>query len=314
MRLKIILISSCVLAVVLALQVFAFCQDAQISASVDEKEITIGDSINYTVLITLPVNAECKEPFAAESLLGEFEIRDFKWSVTKDKAQQFRLDYILSIFTTGEHIIPAYNIEFRATSKDQWQALSAKEIATTVKSVLSSDAEKQKLKPLKPKIIIWRDYILWIIILVLIAGAVWAGFKFRQVKHKAQKEQVIVEAAHVIAYRELEQLERANLIARGLIEEYYEKLSGLLRRYLENRFFLRAPWMSTEEFLKEVKASPVLNAAQRTALKDFLLLSDLVKFACYGSSAPEAADAFAGARSFIDQTKQEEKVEEKNKK
>lgn len=308
MRLKIILISSCMLAFVLALQVFAFCQDAQISASADVQEIAIGDSINYTVVITLPVNAECKEPFAAEGSLGEFEIRDFKWSVAKDKAQQFHLDYTLSIFTTGEHVIPAYKIEHRVTSKDQWQPLGTKEVSITVKSVLG-DAKGQKLKPLKPKIIIWRDYILWIIALVLLAGAVWAGFKFWQAKRMLLKQEVIIEAAHVIAYRELDELERANLIARGLIEEYYEKLSGCLRRYLENRFFLRAPWMSTEEFLKEVKTSSVLNAAQRTALKDFLLLSDLVKFARYGSSSKEASEAFAGAKSFIDQTKQEVIVE-----
>ncbi len=312
MRLKILFTVSFVLACVLALQAFAFCADAQISAEVDLLKVTIGDNIDYKILITLPAEAELKGPFVAEGSLGEFEIRDFNWSVEKDKTQNFRLDYTLSIFKTGKHAIPEYKIEYRGSSKEPWQSLSAKAIDITVQSVLG-DAKEAGLKPLKPKVIIWRDSLPWIIILVLIAGGFFAAFKLWQRKQGALKEEVIIEPAHVIAYRELEQLQKANLIDRGLMEEYYEKLSGCLRRYLENRFFLRAPWMSTEEFLKEVKGSPVLSAAQRAALKEILLLSDLVKFARYGSSVQEASEAFAGAKSFIDQTKQEENQEEKTK-
>ncbi len=312
MRLKILFTAGFVLICVLAFGAFAFCADAFIGAGVDAQEVTIGESINYKILITLPADAELKDPFAAEGSLGEFEIRDFKWSAQKDKTRKFRLDYTLSIFKPGSHAIPEYKIEYRGSAKEQWQGLNAEAIDITVQSVLG-DTKEPVLKPLKPKVIIWRDYIPWIIVLVLIAGAAWAAVKFRQRKQKALKEKVVPEPAHVIAYRELEQLQKANLIARGLMEEYYEKLSGCLRRYLENRFFLRAPWMSTEEFLKEVKRSPVLNAAQRTSLKEFLLLSDLVKFARYGSSVKEAKEAFAGARSFIDNTKREEILKEKTK-
>lgn len=291
--------------IILTLQAFAFCAQADINASVDVPEITIGDIIKYKVVIILPAEAQIKDPFTAEGNLGEFGIRDFKWSVEQDKAQTFHLEYALSIFKTGGQSIPAYKIEYRIAANEQWQEISAKAVDIKVQSVLG-DAKEPVLKPLKPRIIIWKDHLLWIIVLVLLGAVLWTAFKFWQKKQKTLTEKVVVEPAHVIAYRELDQLKRADLIARGLMDEYYEKLSGCIRRYLENRFFLRAPWMSTEEFLKEVKTSPVLSAAQRTSLKDFLSLSDLVKFACYGSSAQEAAAAFAGARSFIDQTKQEE--------
>ena len=312
MRLKILFRASFVLICVFTLQTFAFCADANISANVDLREVTIGDSINYKILITLPVDAALKDSFAAEGTMGEFEIRAFKWSVETGKTQTFFLNYILSTFKTGAQVIPEYIVQYRVSAKEQWQRLSAEAIDITVQSVLG-DTKEPALKPLKPKIMIWRDYLPWIIVLVLIAGALWAAFKFWQKKQRALKQEVIVEAAHVIAYRELKQIEMANLIARGLMEKYYEKLSGCLRRYLENRFFLRAPWMSSEEFLQEVKTSPVLNTAQRAALRDFLLLSDLVKFARYGSSEKEAGTAFASARSFIDQTKQEENFQEKTK-
>ncbi len=312
MGLKPLYIAGFILGCVLAFCSVVVCAEAKISASVDAQEITIGDTINYTLSAVLPVDAALKDAFVAEGKLGEFEIRDFKSNIEKDKTQKLRLDYKLSVFKTGRHTIPAYKITYRGSSKEQWQVLSAEAIDIRVQSVLA-DGREPGLKPLKPKVMIWRDFWAWVVVLVLISGALWAGFKSWRKNKKVLKEAVVAEPAHVIAYRQLEELQRANLVARGRMDEYYEKLSGCLRRYLEKRFFLRAPWMSTEEFLKEVKASPVLNAAQRAVLKEFLLLSDLVKFARYGSSAKEASEAFARAKSFIDQTKQEENQEEKTK-
>ena len=305
-----ILFRACWLVIfIVALQINVFCAEARISASADMREMTIGDIIKYTVLIGLPNDMQLKDSFAAEGKLGEFKIRDFRWSVEKGEAQNFQLNYYLSIFKTGEQDIPAYEIKCRVSPEDQWQTVKTKAITIKVQSVLV-DEKNPVLKPLKPKIIIWRDYLPWMIFFVLFFGAVWAGWYYWQKKQKSVEKQVKVVAAHIIAYRELEELDRENLIARGLIEVYFERLSGCIRRYLENRFFLRAPLMSTEEFLQVVKASPVLNLAQRTALRNFLLLSDLVKFACYGSTSKEAQEAYAGARNFIDQTKQEENAQE----
>lgn len=309
---NILFIMSCLTAFVLAVQVVVCCAQAQVSASVDTAQISIGDIIHYKVLINIPDDAQLKDPFTAEGMLGDFEIRDFKWSVEKEENQQFVLQYSLSIFKTGKHNIPEYNIKYRVSDEDAWQASRAQAIEITVNSVLQ-DAKTAALKPLKPRLIIWRDFLPWLIACFVIAAAIWVGIKVWGLKHKTLEKAVIVEAAHIIAYRELDIIDRENLLARGLMEKYYEKLSGCLRRYLENRFSLKAPLMSTEEFLQAVKASPILSTAQRVSLKEFLKLADLVKFACYGSSNKEAGEAFQEAKNFIDQTKQADSVEEKHK-
>lgn len=306
---KIIII--CLTVFILFFSSFAFCQEAQIKAGVDTREVTIGDVLRYSVFIELPAEAQIKDAFPSEGKLGEFEIRDFKPDAQKEGAQAFRLEYSLSVFKTGLQSIPEYKIEYRGSEKEKWQALTAPAVNVKVQSVLGEEKEPA-LKPLKPKVIIWRDHLLWMIGLLITAAGAWAFFRFWKKKQKAASNAVIADAAHIIALRELEQLKKEDLIARGMMEEYYQRLSGCLRRYLENRFFLRAPWMSTEEFLKEARTSSVLDPAQRAGLKDFLLLSDLVKFARYGSSAHEASAAFDSARSFIEQTKKEEPLEEKS--
>jgi hypothetical protein len=89
------------------------------------------------------------------------------------------------------------------------------------------------------------------------------------------------------------------------MEEFFDRLSGCIRHYLENRFCLRAPQMSTEEFMEIAKTSPLLQGEHKRLLRDFLSLADLVKFARYGSSPQEADQAYNAAHHFVEQTKEE---------
>lgn len=57
------------------------------------------------------------------------------------------------------------------------------------------------------------------------------------------------------------------------------EVSETLRVYLEDRFHLRAPERTTEEFLVELQTSSALNREQKQSLADFLQGCDLVKFA-----------------------------------
>jgi hypothetical protein len=110
--------------------------------------------------------------------------------------------------------------------------------------------------------------------------------------------------AHEIAYKALEDLKGSGLVKQGLVKEYFFRLSFIVRQYLENRFDLRAPEMTTEEFLASMKGSDKLNELIKNMLKDFLERSDMVKFAKYGPTADEILDAFDAAKGLIDETKQ----------
>ena len=66
-------------------------------------------------------------------------------------------------------------------------------------------------------------------------------------KAGAEREEKI--PAHEQAYRELERLLARELIEKGQVKEFYAGVSGVLRRYIENRFGLKAPERTTEEFL-----------------------------------------------------------------
>jgi hypothetical protein len=101
-----------------------------------------------------------------------------------------------------------------------------------------------------------------------------------------------------------------DLPGKGQVKEYYTRLSDIVRHYLENRFSYRAPEMTTEEFLSFVRGSSRLAGKHKELLADFLSKCDMVKFAKYGPTPIEILDSFKAAESLVEQTKEEEKVEE----
>jgi len=293
--------------------VYAEENSPSIKVSVDKNKIDIGDIVHYQIRLNIPKGIAVKNYPEKTDRLGDFTVKNFTKSKAKGKSNELVFDYAITLFKTGKHSIPGYNLEYRQDKGQDWQALHSRSLEVTVESVLDKD-KSPTLKGLKPRIIIWQDYVKWIILILIVIALVAGALKLRRRRHPLPDETVKLEPAHVIALRELEELQKLKLPERGFIEEYFEKLSGILRRYLENRFKLRAPWMSTEEFLTAAKTSAQLDIKQRGLLKDFLNLSDLVKFARYGSSPEEAEKSFLSARNFIEQTRETPAEEENTKK
>lgn len=109
--------------------------------------------------------------------------------------------------------------------------------------------------------------------------------------------------AHERAYEALRQLHAQQLIEQGLIKEYYFALSTILRHYIEDRFGLRAPEQTTEEFLLSTRDSSLFSSEQRTILKDFLKECDLVKFANFIASQIDAQRVHDVVVAFIEETR-----------
>ena len=107
---------------------------------------------------------------------------------------------------------------------------------------------------------------------------------------------------HEVAYRELDALLAENLIGRGLAKLFYVRLSNILRHYIENRFGLRAPESTTEEFLIALRASEALERRHKDLLRRFLEHCDLVKFAKLKPSTDQIEGAVTSCREFIKQT------------
>lgn len=118
----------------------------------------------------------------------------------------------------------------------------------------------------------------------------------------------IYKSAHQIAYEMLKAIADENMVEQGQIKLFYEKLSGCLRQYIENRFQLRAPEQTTEEFLENLKTSSVLKLEHKQELQKFLEHCDLVKFARYQPTNDQINESLTMAEQFVEKTKSDEHV------
>ena len=146
--------------------------------------------------------------------------------------------------------------------------------------------------------------LLIILILALIAVGFFALVRFLRAKNKR------VEVATVdprmpweIATERFDKLESSSLLEEGDFKSYYSVLSGIIRQYFEDRFKVRAPEMTTEEFLWSLEKSRYLTADQNDTLKQFLNSCDIVKFAKYIPRIQEGKESIQLARRLVEETK-----------
>ena len=106
----------------------------------------------------------------------------------------------------------------------------------------------------------------------------------------------------VWALRALAKLETADLIAGGRAREFYYRLSEIVRVYIERKFGLAAPEMTTEEFLGALARNRGALPYDGDRLRQFLQVCDLVKYAALAPLDEDAQQALRTARAFVDAT------------
>lgn len=160
------------------------------------------------------------------------------------------------------------------------------------------------IKDVKPPLDLPDLWWLWLL-LGLMAAAVGIYFWLRHKKlpQEPVKPQVPELPPWEKAYRQLEALRGSNLLDQGLFKEFFTRVADIARHYMEDRFNIRAPHMSTEEFLYYLGISGHLNETQKTALTEFLNSCDMVKFAKYAPTILEAWKNFDLAKRLVDDTR-----------
>ncbi|HLU50455.1 MAG TPA: hypothetical protein VK116_20300, partial [Planctomycetota bacterium] len=108
-------------------------------------------------------------------------------------------------------------------------------------------------------------------------------------------------APHEVAWENLRRLIAMDLVEKGELERFFVFLSGILRQYIEDRFRVRAPELTTEEFFEAAQRAPEL-APSRERLSRFLILSDQVKFARYAPPPETVQESFDVVKKFIEET------------
>jgi hypothetical protein len=186
-----------------------------------------------------------------------------------------------------------------------YKIIEASPIKIYVESVIQD--EGRELRDIKPPLAIPYNYffLFSMIASVLLLGAiVYMGYTFYK-KHKEKgyflQPPEPPRPAHEVALESLEALLQKELIEQGEIKQFYSEISEIVRRYIENRFFVPALEETSTEILMEMKKQE-LDGDSYDNLSKLLQLSDFVKFAKYKPNNSEHENAITWSRSFILET------------
>jgi len=174
---------------------------------------------------------------------------------------------------------------------------------TTAASTNTMPSELHDIRPALEIVTVW-EYVGWavaVLVLILIAYFLTRYFL------KKRRESKVIEAsrpavpAHVLARQRLE----ASLDHLHDPRAFCILVSEAIRYYLEDRFDLRAPERTTEEFLIELQSSHSLNFEHKQTLEAFLQQCDMAKFAKADMLGQELKSLYDIGVQFVRETEPE---------
>jgi hypothetical protein len=283
--------------------------------SINKKEITIAEQLELLLEAEVPENMTVEFPTYSASL-GDFTLKDTRALPARmtgsgdDLRVLHRITYILEPYLSGTYTIPVMTVTY--TNKKNGADVSklvTREIQVPVRSLLPPDTDQVAIKDIKPPYSLPPNKVQ----LFLLAGLalvpavlVLFGFYFWTKKRGKKISPEIQPGPAEIARQELARLLAENLLAKGEIKLFHLRISDILRRYIENRFGVRAPEQTTEEFLIKLSqagsADNILLGSHEALLADFLSQCDLVKFAKHEPSITECEKTMKICREFIEKT------------
>jgi hypothetical protein len=172
----------------------------------------------------------------------------------------------------------------------------------------SRNARAEDLRDVLPPVYLPQGHYFWIVVLIILLLAAVMFVFLSQRKKAAREVSAVRKHPWEIALERLAQLEKEKLHQQDGMDRFYVALSDIIRRYFEDQLLLRAPEMTTEEFLESLKVSSKLTVQHKDTVKEFLLQSDMVKFARHTPGVPEAEAGLKLARKLIEDTKTEEMI------
>lgn len=284
------------------------------------KAIWMGDVVRVTLEVAAPADCLIEFPQASAFGAGVEVLKQESAAPTPiDGANLWRHVADVEPLTTGVVEIPPLVVKYARQpgaalpSASQMAAsgpafeneLLGESLQLEVRSALTSQdsltsprditaALLAPARPLKP----WEWALLGAGAVAALLGG-WALFRWMRRRRSRPAPPI---APEVWALRELADLDAAAWLGRGAARGFYFRLTEVARAYIERKFHIAAPEMTTEEFLSLLARDRSALPYDAGKLRLFLNSCDMVKYAALEPRVEDATQALESARSFIHAT------------
>ena len=124
-------------------------------------------------------------------------------------------------------------------------------------------------------------------------------------KYFCKKKVTVTDPPWVITMMDIKTLLKTESFSNAQWEIFFVELSYIIRQYIEVRFLIRAPDMTSEEFLDHIRNAHQMNESHKVLLKDFCEACDKVKFARYSPMKEDVEKVVDKACIFVEQSRED---------
>jgi hypothetical protein len=240
---------------------------------------------------------------------------------TKGGRLRWTWRFEIEFFLPGDYELPPATVSFvdlsaadggpgdesSATGPADVQTVETEPLVIVVlppEGTVLSEAELRNIPRLDPVELpaVWSAW-WWLTPVVAVTAVIIVVVLLRRLRGSSP-DVVVRIPPHEWARRQLATLVAKDLIARGLVQEYYYRISGIVRGYIERRFGVSAPEMTTEEFLASAAGDRRFGSDMTDELNRFLSACDLVKYARHEPGREELDTVLRAAGDFVERTRE----------
>ncbi len=292
-----------------------------VNIKMDTSMLLIGDQTNVTFQATFPDSINVNMPIFSDTIIDKLEILNISEidTINENNIIKLKQEYLVTSFDSGWYAIPPIDFTINFPKANRIDTLQSLPIYFGVTTMALDTANTNAITDIKAPIgapITFKEILpyagvgIGILLLAFIMYILYIKFiKKETIFVKKEKPK---EPAHIIAYRDLEKLKQDMLWQKGLIKEFYSRLTDVIRIYIENRFGILAMESTTDEIIDAFRTNSDIDKDLKDGLFDTLVRADFVKFAKASTLPNENEQSFSFAYKFIEKTKPVEILIDKN--
>lgn len=280
--------------------------DATLTARVEPSTVRVGEDVVLTLTVTTTGRALPLGIFdgALQAPFGDFHVEAIgaPATITDGALPGVVARYRLSTFASGNVALPAIVVELRDADGATPRRLATEPMTIHVTSVLPENADPKEFRDIKGALDLLPTPPRWPLYTALGVSLVGVGLLAAWAIVVLRRRRAPELTPGERAIKALDALESEGLPAKAQVHAFHVRLTDVVRGYIEGRFAIRAPELTTQEFLRESSRSQVLSERHQALLASLLTSADMVKFAGVRPDPSLCEGSMQSARRFVNET------------
>lgn len=270
------------------------------------REPRLSDLVEMDVTVESPQDVEIKPPAFGQAV-GDFLVRDYSERPPEaggGNVRRFR--YQLEPAHAGKHLIRSVSIAFvdrreNSEARGEPARIETDPLEVNVTSEWGEEApDLANLEPMLPPQPISQVSATGWWVAAASAGVLAVLVTGLMRRRRRRTFEPRRQSPEEIAHAELVKLLAEDLPKYGRIKDFYLRLTGIVRRYIEDTTTIRAPEQTTEEFLRDLRSRAIFSPERSARLAEFLEAADMIKYAGQQPQSGQIEEAISRAHEFVD--------------